>query len=385
VWQKQMFLSRSAEDEGSAAARRRASDLDAYTHLMTLRALETLGAIDPETGESTMADMEVTIEPAGSQCGLRVHFRHASGGEVTLLVGSVPYSLGDSLDPFEDPQRLHEALALLDTSARERHELCCLVHPSLRRRLSRAELSWMKSLSLDARDPYPSVWRDLEGLLVLPAHPLGVDCLEAFGRMYRMIIETLRSRAFPLTTPITGSLREIPDAAIDVAGSGLEVVNRHLMLTAPTIDRSVLVSDGRRTRRAADRRPQDLVDWETVLEPLDRMRRGLLTCPAFPVEHRDLAPIVEYWNDKGFRARCNSCSTVWGFRVCESCQQRHHFMLSESDTAWDEARLTVGPGDYFGMDLTAEPCTNERGTFICPSCHYCPSKRTNPDCLSCNR
>ncbi len=385
VWQRQLSLSRSADDEGDATAQRRERDLDAYMHLLTLRALEALGAIDQETGESTLADMEVGVQPAGPQGGHRVHFRHASGKEVSLLVGAVPYSLGDSLDPFEDPQALHDALRALDASARGRDELCCLVHPSLRSRLASTELDWVRSLSVDARHMHPSVWRNLTGLFVLPAHPLGVDCLEAFGRMYRMIIESLRARAFPLTAPITGALLDIPDAAIDVAGSGLEVRDRRLVLVASSIDRSTLVSHGNRSRRGAHLRPQDAVDWEPVLEPLDRMRRGLLTCPVFPAEHGDLTPTVHYWDPTGFRASCSSCSTIWGLRVCESCRQRHHYMLSESDTAWDEARVIGGPGAYFGMDLTAEPCTNERGTFICPSCHRCQGRRMSPDCQACAR
>lgn len=383
VWQRQLMLARTDDDDGGAEALRREQDIDAYTQLMTLRALEALGAIDHETGESTLADIDVSIKSSGPHGGHEVYFRHASGEEVTLLVGAVPYGFGDSFDPFEDTRTLHEALTILDASARERHELRCLAHPALRSRLAPAELGWVRSLSADAGHVHPSVWTNLEGLIVLPVHPLGVDCLEAFGRMYRLIIATLRSRAFPLAVPISGALQEIPDAAIDVHGSGLEVQNRRLVLVAPSIDESVLVSNGSRGHRGSKTRPQDVVDWETILEPLAFMRRGLLTCPTFPLEHRDLTPTVQYWDATGFRASCPRCPTIWGIRSCDSCGQRHHFMLSDSDAQWNEAGLTVGPGSYFGMDLTAEPCVNQRGTFICPSCHRCQGKRTNPHCVAC--
>jgi len=385
VWQRQLTLSRTDEDQDDEVARRRERDLDAYAHLLTLRALESLGAIDPETGESTLADVDVQIQPAGFHGSHRVHFLHASGEEVTLLVGAVPYGLGDSLDPFEDPRTLHDALNALDASARERNELCCLVHPALRSRLATSELSWVRSLSADASHVHPSVWSDLEGLIVLPAHPLGVDCLETFGRMYRLIIETLRSRAFPLAVPISGALLDIPDAAIDVQGSGLEVRDRRLVLVASAINHSALESDGRAGRRGRQARPQDAVDWGAVLEPLARMRQGLLTCPAFPVEHRDLTPTVQYWDATGFRAICPSCPTIWGIRSCDSCRQRYHYMVSDSDAQWDEAGLTGGPAAYFGMALTSEPCVHERGSFICPACHRCQGRKTSPDCMSCAR
>lgn len=279
--------------------------------------------------------------------------------------------------------RLHAALIDLDRDARERKQLRCLVHPALRTRIAASEVPWVRSLAVDASHAHTSVWRDLQGLIVLPAHPLGVDCLEAVGRLYRLIIATIRARSFPLRTPKSGALIDIPDAVIDLTDSGLEVKDQHLVLAGPLINRDALLPHRRHQRAGSSLRPQDGTDWDAVLRPLESMRQGLLACPAFPLEHGNLDAFIDHWDTTGFRASCPSCSTVWGIRTCDSCRQRYHFTMSQSDTAWEETVLTGGPADYFGMDLTAEPCSHQRGTFICLSCHRCPHRRDSPRCSAC--
>lgn len=382
VWQNQLQSKMPDENDTDDLARQRARDLGAYLHLLSLRALESLGAIDLATGESTLPDFRLSIEPTGTHGGHTVWFHHVSGQEMKLVVSGVSVGLGDSQDPFDDTGMLHAALTALDTSARGRHELHCLVHTALPNRIADSESGWVRSLSIDAGHAQQSVWTDLEGLIVLPAHPLGVECLEAFGRLHRMIISAIRSRVFPLEIPITGPLLDIPDAAIDVVGTGLKVCDRRLVLVGSEIDRSALIPD-RRSRSTSPPRPQDSVDWHDLLEPLERMRSALLHCPRFPAEHDGL-PSLDFWDASGFRARCPGCQSVWGIRSCDSCLDRYSYMFVDSDVQWVEAVQTGRPGSYFGMDATAEPCTNDRATFVCPSCFSCPARRTRPECQTCN-
>jgi len=382
VWQHQLQAMNPNEDDPGAVARQRAQDLGSYLHLLTLRSLESLGAIDLETGESTLPDFRLSIEPTEPPAGHLVRYHHESGEKVSLVVSGVPFGLGDSQDPFDDTTMLHEALRAVDAEARERHELHCLIHPALTRRLSVSEAPWVRSLSADAGHAQPSVWTNLEGLIVLPAHPLGVECLEALGRLHRMIISAIRSRVFPPEIPISGALRDIPDTAIDLSGSGLEVRQRRLVLVNSEIDRSALVPERRRASRTPSRRPQDSVDWDDLLDPLERMRSALLQCTRFPVEHEG-HPTFEYWDPTGYRARCPSCESVWGVRTCASCRHRYPFMFVDSDAQWDEAVQTGKPGSYFGMDMTAEPCAGDRAMFTCPSCFSCQARHTRPNCETC--
>lgn len=383
VWERQLQAINPNEDDPDAVARKRARDLGSYIHLLTLRSLESLGAIDLETGESTLPDFRLSVDLTQTPAGHTVRFQHESGEKADLVVSGVLFGLGDSQDPFDDTAMLHEALLALDTAARQRHELHLLIHPALSRRLSEAETPWVRSISSDVDHAHASVWTNLEGLIVLPAHPLGVDCLEALGRLHRMIISSIRSRAFPPEIPISGPLEDIPDAAIDVTGSGLEVRNRRLVLVESEIDRSALLPNRRHSRSKSSPRPQDSVDWDELLDPLDRMRSSLLACPRFPAEH-DGHPTFEYWNPSGYRAECPSCESVWGIRSCDSCQHRYFFMFVKSETQWDEAVNTGKPGSYFGMDVAAEPCSSDRATFVCPSCFRCPARRNRPDCRACN-
>jgi hypothetical protein len=379
TWQRQLWLARKASDTDDTAGRTRLADIDTYAHLLSLRALESLCAIDERSGDSVLPDVDIEI--SAHLIGHRVTFRHLSGIQVVVHLGTVAFSLGASYEPFEEPGDLHESLMAMDGRARARHEIWCLLHPTLRKRIAAAEEPWVRTLGLDAGGMFRSVWENNEGLVVLPAHPLSVDVVEALGRLYRTIIGNLRARAMPFSVPLSGPLSDIPDRAIDVEGSGLVVRERHLVLVEQSIDHSRL---GPPHKRGANHppRPQDATDWAQVLAPLDRMRQGVLMCPMYPVGEGHTA-IVEYWEPVGFRAKCRSCSAEWGVRMCSSCGHRYHFMYFHSDQVWQDALSLGHPAEYFGMDLTSEPCSSVRHSTVCPSCHGCPNRGSAETCASC--
>lgn len=362
--------------------RRRFRDLDAYCRLLATRSLEEVGAFDSGTLQSLQPDIDVEIGAA--DIGSIVRIRHRSGAELSIHFSAVAASLGVPHDSFDDTDFLDAYLSALASRADSSNEIRCLLHTVLRSGIDAEEQGGVRTLGVDATSRNGSAWRSFRGLVVLPIHPMSVDCLEHLARLVRLAIGMLRARAFPPRTSLAGGLELLPTVTLDVAGSGLEVEGKDLVLIGPTIDIERLTTAPRINGKKQPARPQDEADWTMALHPLDLMREGLLTCPTFPNDHRATSTTVEFWNRTGYRARCGQCASIWGIRTCTSCESRYPFMLFESDTMWAEAeREHTGSAEYFGMDLMAQPCPADRNVNVCPVCFACPNAARSLDCGTC--
>jgi hypothetical protein len=345
----------------------RFDDADTYTELLLTQACADVGLLDRITGQQTVPDLSVAVRRTPP--GVSVTLTHLRGG--TLSVHAAMTGVGLTNDALRD-RHLRPYIGQLASSAAPSGEINCLLHPMTTTGTDSDSALIDLGVRPNALGLKP--WRDASGLVILPMHPLGVDCLERLGRVLRLAAGHLRSEAFPPTTPLEGDHTLLPLATLDLDGTGLEIEDGMVLAVRADVAAPRLRAPTRAAPRHHHRqqsRPEN-DPWTEELEALRRQIEGMLTCATRPLEHGSTFTTVDHWTRDGYRARCTSCITAWGVRSCPTCHRRYSFTYDDHELPWDEAqKLPGGPAEYFGMDLDAEPCRIDRRATICPRCLTC--------------
>lgn len=357
----------TGRQELDAVWRERFADADSYTELLMVRACADIGLVDPVTGEPSAPDLSVLIHP--SPPGVRAVLEHRNGSRLTVHAAMV--GAGLSTDVLQDGA-IRPYLDKLASNATASGHINCLLHPMTTAGTDGAPALIDLGVRPAALGLTP--WHDGAGLVILPVHPLGIDCLERLGRVLRIAAGILRADTFPPATSLVGDHALLPPASLDMSGTGLEIQDGQLVALAETVAAPQLRAPTRPGPRHHHHQPTEHNDdpWTEELEALRLPIEGLLTCSSHPLEHRSSFTTVDHWTRNGYRARCTGCSAVWGVRTCAACNRRYPFTYVDYDQQWIEAReLPGGPAEYFGMDLEAEPCSLDRTATICPRCLTC--------------
>jgi len=389
-------------------AQRLCRGMDAFSVLLTVRALDVLGyepsQSDVDKGIARGSDLRL------SGHGVEITFRWREDGTISIVLrdhemGIV--ALTTDLGAGSDEQAT-DALMQLAEAARSRSERDHLVLflASNEERIS-LDPALRRSMHTVGNDPRNA----LAGGGCLPVSPWEIGSTERIARALRWFLTRARFQDYPLHVELPDDVREIIkanahtrwlssqrdgkvelrsppqdfewdrlglDAIVDQARAEAARARQEHQRISEQLREAVRGGRTGNLNRQKHAAHEEALRSERVLEALKRVdaefrcarerSSALLVCPTCGVA-ADPARDFEPRDRACFRCVCRGCGTEWGTRLCAS-GHRYAVMLpsgafvdtDDVDSGWEDR--------VYGGDILAVPARKPDGTwgFACPDC-----------------
>lgn len=390
-------------------AQRLSRGLDAFTMLLTIRALDTLGYEPTDAGLSTPITRGAAVQVHGNGVDITLEWRR--DGSIVMRFGEREFALvALTADLAAGKEaRVQESLSRVCAAISERDDddvLVLFLAADDDRDALEADL--LASLHTVGNDPRHS----LAGGGCLPVSPWEIGSTERVARALRWFLSSARFADYPLRVSVpkdaqgivdvkeharwltaidagaTLELRRPPQdyewdlldlaSAVQRAESDLETArSTHERLSDELRDAVRRGKTGSLARQKHDAhedvlRCERVVEGARVLAEQLREARGrtvaLLDCPTCRMTAdaaRDFEP-----RDRGcFRCVCRGCGTEWATRLCGQ-GHRYAVMLPSGDFVDTEDQRPGWEDRVYGCDILAVPAQKHDGEwgFVCPDC-----------------
>lgn len=390
-------------------AQRLSRGLDAFTMLLTIRALHTLGYEPSDTGLTTTIARGAAVPVRGNGVVLTLEWRRDGSiamrfgeREFTLVALTVDLAAGKEVRVRESLSRVREAVGKRDS----RDVLVLFLASDDGGSAIEADL--LRSLHTVGNDPRHS----MAGGGCLPVSPWEIGSTERVARALRWFLSSARFADYPLRLSVPSHAQSLVDtdvhakwlSALD-AGATLELrrppqdYEWDLLDLAAVVQRAESDLDAARSthQRLSDElrdavrrgkagslarqkhdalenvlRCERVVEGARVLAEQLREAQGrtvaLLDCPTCGMTvdaARDFEP-----RDRGcFRCVCRGCGTEWATRLCGGGHRYAAMLPSGRFVGSDDER----PGwvdRTYGCEVLAVPARRHDGEwgFVCPVC-----------------